>query len=100
MEERLEEPVESVTAFIESHKACPSCGRDFAPVKQPLTKKQAYVLTTIRIHIDNRGCAPTLQFLADHYNNALSSMWAIVDTLEKKGHIKKDKRSWQSMEIL
>ena len=79
---------------------CPNCGARLMPPKRPLTEKQAIVLNAIRTHITTVGYAPTLQQLADAHRNALSTMWAVVDELVKKGHVKKAARDWQAMEVI
>jgi len=79
---------------------CGKCGSPVHIRKRPLTDKQRTVLNSIRAHISDNGSAPTLQTLADMYGNALSSMWAVVDHLEKKGHIRKTPRDWQAMEVI
>ena len=79
---------------------CPHCGNKLQPTKKPLTSKQAAVLGYIKSHIVLEGFAPTLQELADKYGNAISTTWATVDQLVKKGHVRKTARDWQAMEIL
>jgi hypothetical protein len=83
--------------------SCPTCGHYLErPLKhkKPLTSKQAAVLELIRDHIDAVGYAPTLQELADRCDNALSTTWALVDALVKKGHINKSDRDWRSMDLV
>ena len=80
------------------------CGKCGSPVhikdKRPLTSKHAFVLERIKDHIDFYGYAPTLQELADRCDNALSTTWALVDALVKKGHINKSDRDWRSMDLV
>ena len=79
---------------------CAMCGAPPYNRKQPLTAKQTAVLDRIRLHIQEHGYAPTHQELAFYFGNALSTTWATVDVIVKKGHIRKKTRDWRSMEIL
>jgi DNA-binding MarR family transcriptional regulator len=83
--------------------SCPTCGHylESPPKhKKPLTAKQATVLGLIKDHIVSKGYAPSLQELADHCDNALSTTWALVDALVQKGHINKSDRDWRSMDLV
>lgn len=54
-----------------------------------LTPKQKTVLDFVYSYIEKHGYSPSLGEIADHFDKAISTIHQYVDSLEKKGYLKK-----------
>ena len=67
----------------------------------PLTKRQKEVLSFVESHIQQRGYAPSLEEIAEHFSfQSLATVHEHLTNLEHKGYIRRSFNESRSIEVL
>ncbi len=65
-----------------------------------LTKKQAQILAWIEIHLEDRGYAPTMEEIGEHFGISPVTAYEHVKALETKGVIRTERNRARSIELV
>tara|TARA_Y100001963_G_C6533906_1_gene332370 strand:+ start:308 stop:568 length:261 start_codon:yes stop_codon:yes gene_type:complete len=80
---------------------CQHCGTEIKPLRKQynLTPKQLSLLAYIQKYIEDRQVAPTIPEMAEHEGISSNSIKTRLDSLEKRGHIKRIKYAKRSITL-